>query len=223
MRGRDLAVGALLGAVIASAVGVAYAAIPDGGGVVHACYQTVTSATKPVKLLDTAKATACPTGWKPVTWNQKGVNGTNGTSIDARLRSSAAVQVQPTDSQGELVYTTVPMTPSSWSQAANEVQQPSFGQVDFTSPATCNVLGSGEQAAKLFITASIDGQGVAATVLTGAGGGTHTRQLVGAGQYLFEPGALVTHTLTVAVAENCNGATEHITVNSVALDVAGMR
>jgi hypothetical protein len=72
MRGKDLLAGCVLGAVVASAVGVAYTAIPDGTGIVHACYQNVTSANKPVKLLDSAKATACPSGWKAVTWNQKG-------------------------------------------------------------------------------------------------------------------------------------------------------
>jgi hypothetical protein len=76
--GRALVVGALIGAVVASAAGVAYAAIPDGGGIVHACFQNVTSANKPVKLLDTAKATTCPSGWKQVTWNQKGQPGAPG-------------------------------------------------------------------------------------------------------------------------------------------------
>ncbi|HSS55860.1 MAG TPA: hypothetical protein VLK79_14525 [Gaiellales bacterium] len=83
MRGRSLLVGCVVGAVVASAVGVAYAAIPDNAGTIHACYQNVTSANKPLKLLDTAKTTACPSGWKAVTWNQKGqqgVPGTNGTN-----------------------------------------------------------------------------------------------------------------------------------------------
>ena len=66
MRGKGLLVGCVIGAVVASAVGVAYAAIPDGGGVVHACYQNVTSANKPVKLLDTAKTATCPSEWKAV-------------------------------------------------------------------------------------------------------------------------------------------------------------
>jgi len=60
-------------------MGVAYAAIPDSAGTVHACYQNVTSANKPLKLLDTAKNSVCPSGWKPVTWNQKGQPGTPGT------------------------------------------------------------------------------------------------------------------------------------------------
>ena len=51
---RSLAVGIVVGASIATAVGIAYAAIPDSNGVVHACYQNVSSANKPVKLLDTS-------------------------------------------------------------------------------------------------------------------------------------------------------------------------
>src|SRR3954452_24823166 len=80
MQGRGLLVGCVVGAVIASAVGVAYAAIPDGGGVVHACFQNVTSANKPVKLLNTSQQTACPKGWSAVSWNQQGRPGPTGVS-----------------------------------------------------------------------------------------------------------------------------------------------
>jgi hypothetical protein len=77
---RSLVVGAVLGAAVAAATGVALASIPDSGGVVHACWQNVTSATKPVKLLDTAKSTQCPTGWSAVAWNKTGPQGAPGVS-----------------------------------------------------------------------------------------------------------------------------------------------
>jgi hypothetical protein len=77
---RSLVAGCVVGAVIAAGVGVAYAAIPDGSGVVHACFQNVTSANKPVKLLDTAKSATCPSGWKAVSWNQKGQAGQPGAA-----------------------------------------------------------------------------------------------------------------------------------------------
>jgi hypothetical protein len=72
--------GVVFGAVIAAGVGIAYAAIPDGTGTVHACWQNVTSPKKPVKLLNTTQKTACPSGWNAVAWNQRGQPGTNGVS-----------------------------------------------------------------------------------------------------------------------------------------------
>src|SRR3954465_2970355 len=126
MRGRDLVAGAVLGAVVASAVGVAYAAIPDGGGVVHACFQNVTSANKPVKLLDTAKTATCPSGWKAVSWNQTGQRGlpgqagTNGTSIIVRTRLSASTNVPSGPDGGSAA---MPLTGATWTQAAGHINQ----------------------------------------------------------------------------------------------------
>jgi hypothetical protein len=77
---RSLAAGAVLGAGLVAAVGMAYASIPDSSGVIHACYQNVTSANKPVKLLNTSQKTACPSGWLPVSWNQQGIQGPPGTN-----------------------------------------------------------------------------------------------------------------------------------------------
>jgi hypothetical protein len=46
-RMRGYLAGIVTGAVLAGMVGVAMAEIPDSGGVVHACYQKVSGATKP--------------------------------------------------------------------------------------------------------------------------------------------------------------------------------
>jgi hypothetical protein len=78
---RSIAVAVALGVLAAAATGVALGAIPDSGGVVHACYQKVTSPNKPVKLLDTAQRTTCPSGWAPVSWNQSGPQGPAGTAL----------------------------------------------------------------------------------------------------------------------------------------------
>ncbi len=75
---KPVVVGAFAGLVVALLTGVAFAAIPDSSGKVHACYQNVTSPNKPVKLLDTAKAAECPSGWKAVVWNQTGLQGPRG-------------------------------------------------------------------------------------------------------------------------------------------------
>jgi hypothetical protein len=52
--------GIVFGAVIAAGIGIAYAAIPDSTGVVHACWQNVSGANKPVKLLNTSQKATCP-------------------------------------------------------------------------------------------------------------------------------------------------------------------
>ena len=59
--------------VLALAGGVAYAQIPDGGGVIHGCY------SKPggsVRVVDTA--TSCKSGEVSLAWNQTGVQGPAG-------------------------------------------------------------------------------------------------------------------------------------------------
>src|SRR5690242_1182955 len=98
---RSLGLGLVIGIVVAGGVGVAYAAIPDAGGVVHACYQNVSSPNKPVKLLNTSQRTTCPSGWSAVSWNQAGqpgtalgyahVSGTSGAVSDALNVTSSQV------------------------------------------------------------------------------------------------------------------------------------
>jgi hypothetical protein len=80
MSPRSLVVGVAVGAGIAIAGSAAFAAIPDSGGVVHACYQNVSGANKPVKLLNTSQKGTCPSGWVAVSWNQQGVQGPPGAT-----------------------------------------------------------------------------------------------------------------------------------------------
>lgn len=75
---RSLVVGVVIGVALAAAAGIAYASIPDSSGVIHACWQNVTSANKPVKLLNTSQKTTCPSGWSALSWNQTGAQGPPG-------------------------------------------------------------------------------------------------------------------------------------------------
>src|SRR5947209_16002159 len=107
----------------------------------HACYQNVTSANKPVKLLDTAKATTCPSGWKPVSWNQQDPPGPAGSSVVMRGRASN-VDVPPgAGANGVTPYKDVGLSPSSWLQGASEINLLA-GSVTATAPATCHWNGS---------------------------------------------------------------------------------
>ncbi|HUC34701.1 MAG TPA: hypothetical protein VMR48_03305, partial [Gaiellaceae bacterium] len=61
-------------AIAAVAVaGAAYAAIPDGNGVIHACRKLEGGALRAV-----AKASACRSGERALAWNQRGQRGATG-------------------------------------------------------------------------------------------------------------------------------------------------
>ena len=55
--------------------GIAYATIPDGGGVIHACYQKNQGA---LRVIDTDKAQTCSSSESPLIWNQTGQQGPPG-------------------------------------------------------------------------------------------------------------------------------------------------
>src|SRR4051812_22373525 len=114
MRGRiALAVGLAIGAAL-GAGSLALASIPDASKVVHACYQNVTSANKPVKLLDTAKSATCPSGWKSASWNQQGPAGTPGIS-SAYYSSQANGSVQLDTANGNWVtVATLTLPAGNW-------------------------------------------------------------------------------------------------------------
>jgi hypothetical protein len=65
--------------------GVTYAAIPDGSGVIHGCYDTSApvNGAYPLYVIDTSKNVSCPEGQRggtmtPLTWNQQGSPGQPG-------------------------------------------------------------------------------------------------------------------------------------------------
>jgi hypothetical protein len=66
---------ALLGTL--AAVGVGYAAIPGGDGVIHGCYQKpgLLANEGALRVIDTEKGQECRSNELPVEWNQKGAKG----------------------------------------------------------------------------------------------------------------------------------------------------
>jgi hypothetical protein len=72
-----LAAGVIAALAVAA---VAYASIPDGGGVIHGCYSASGSKAQngtPLNILDSGSA-ACSKGQTEVTWNQVGPHGPPG-------------------------------------------------------------------------------------------------------------------------------------------------
>jgi Collagen triple helix repeat (20 copies) len=74
---RKTAVLALAAVGTLAAVGVGYAAIPGGDGVIHGCYQKpgLLSNEGALRVIDTDKGQACRSNEVAVDWNQKGAKG----------------------------------------------------------------------------------------------------------------------------------------------------
>lgn len=65
---------AIVGALLVAG-GIAYATIPDGGGVIHACYQKNQGT---LRIIDTDKAQTCSSSESPLNWSQTGPQGQQG-------------------------------------------------------------------------------------------------------------------------------------------------
>jgi hypothetical protein len=111
-------------AAVAAAGSVAFAAIPDGNGVIHACYGKPGS-PKPgaIRVIDPSKSEACSSLENPLDWNQAGQAGSPGVSG----------------------YEVVTSDPSVVAAGA-------FGSASATCPGGKNVLGGGYGSAALLET-----------------------------------------------------------------------
>lgn len=66
---------------MAAGTGIAFATIPDSGGVIHGCYKTpVPAHGTPLQVIDTDAGGSCPGGTLPLTWNQTGPQGPQGAT-----------------------------------------------------------------------------------------------------------------------------------------------
>ncbi len=76
--------------LVVSAVGVAAASIPDSSGLVHGCYNSkaATNGTHSLTVIDAAKTSACPSGYKSLKWNVNGPNGYSTQTSDTHLNDT---------------------------------------------------------------------------------------------------------------------------------------
>lgn len=78
-RTKALAVAGAAAVLSLAGYGVAYAAIPDGGGVIHGCYKTpVPTHGTPLSIIDTGAGGSCPSGYTALPWSQTGPAGPTG-------------------------------------------------------------------------------------------------------------------------------------------------
>lgn len=75
---RAIAVVAVAGLALAGSA--VYAAIPDSNGVIHGCIDNSTAdrQTRVLRVFDTARRPACPTGMTSLVWSQTGPQGPQG-------------------------------------------------------------------------------------------------------------------------------------------------
>jgi hypothetical protein len=76
--------------LVVSAVGVAAASIPDSSGQVHGCYKSkaATNGTHTLTVIDAAKTSTCPSGYKSLNWNVNGPNGYSTQTSDTHLNNT---------------------------------------------------------------------------------------------------------------------------------------
>ena len=136
-------------------------------------------------------------------------------SVVARIRSTAAVN---TGDGGQANPVTVPINPSTWTQAGNEIDV-AFGEATFRQPAACGNNGS------MRADYLLDGQLVDGDFF---GDQTKPDQIVTepgltSRPFLFEPGQAVNHTLEIRVSDSCSVAGQNFTLESIAVNVIGTR
>jgi hypothetical protein len=69
MRWTHLLAAVLGAAVVAAAGSIAWASIPDAGGVIHGCFDTSTGA---LRVIDTDRGDTCSQSEQSLDWNQRG-------------------------------------------------------------------------------------------------------------------------------------------------------
>jgi hypothetical protein len=64
--------------VLATAGGIAYAAIPDASGVIHGCYKKSSPNQGTLRVIDTERGQTCSSSENALSWNQTGPKGATG-------------------------------------------------------------------------------------------------------------------------------------------------
>ena len=128
-------------AVAIGGTAIAYASIPDSGGVIHGCYTVKGGA---LRVIDTAKGQTCTTGQHGLNWNQKGLQGPPGPVGVSGY--SVALCTVGGDSSGNLVVIS-----SSGGTCSASGSAPGEGFATLTCPAGEKALSSSGRPAPNFL------------------------------------------------------------------------
>jgi hypothetical protein len=81
-------IGLVLGVALVGG-GYAWASIPDSSGTIQGCYTN--KSPHVLRVIDTAKATQCPSGTTALSWNQQGPAGTPGLTNTGWHRATIGI------------------------------------------------------------------------------------------------------------------------------------
>ena len=159
-----------------------------------------------------------------------GEAGASGITIVARVRS-AAPQATPTapEASKKLAIADDPLTGATWTQGASEVDR-LIGRVTISEPPLSQCSNNGG-ASDAFVELQLDGTRIGGGGIRNNGVNsetTTTRTIDWEGKgWLFEPSGNTSHTLTAKISDDCGfegGNTGgHFTINSIEIDVLGVR
>jgi hypothetical protein len=190
-----------LAALVVAIGGAAFAAIPDSGGTVHACYQKVDGGLRVVE-----SENDCRSSEKPLALSTPG-QSVGGREIVARARSTGPFPVTQASSE-------IPLTDNTWNQGANETNE-LFLEVTVSVPPP----GCASSQVDFFV----DGERMGSAVYggVGAGGsGTIVRRIP---TFLLDPGTSKSRTVSARVlTDPTTGTTCGAVVESVRVNVAAM-
>jgi hypothetical protein len=133
-------------------------------------------------------------------------------SVIARIRSTGPVQ---TGSATEANPIFVPLSGNQWTQGANEIDV-AFGELTYTEPPVCT---NGGLEALLYL----DGEPVDGDFFNDDPNTTLTEPFARSRPYAFEPGTDTPRTLTIGISDDCDNAGESYNVQSVKVDILGIR
>jgi hypothetical protein len=139
-RVRSLQLAVVVGATLLVAiVGTAIATIPDGQGIIHACYKKANPNKGLVRLIDTDVTDKCPSGFLPIDWNQQGPQGPAGetpepyrvtavNNMGSRIPYAVSVRCNPGDKLQTGGYRFAPY-PSGYQGSEWEAGVPALAEV----------------------------------------------------------------------------------------------
>ena len=136
-------------------------------------------------------------------------------SVVARIRSTGPVQ---SGDGGEANPVNVPLSGDQWTQAGNETDV-FFAEVTFTQPPQCSGAGFPE----LHLEILLDGEPLGNEFLDADPNETLTGPILTERPFIFEPGSPTPRAVTARIYDDCEGAAEEYTLDSVKMNAVAIR
>jgi hypothetical protein len=130
---------AIVGALVAG--GIAYAAIPDAGGVIHGCYKKSSPNQGTLRVIDTEKGQACSNSETGINWSQTGPQGPQGIQGIPGVQGPQGPQGPSGSSHAYSTFNGVGQTQIS--PSSNTITQLTLPAGDYVVWATGSVVRSG--------------------------------------------------------------------------------